>query len=362
MKTSEQRSEKIPAVGGHSKVIGSSQGLVHAGYESIYLFYNEHTQPDYYFQKVYTPVCRDSECESIRLTVRWDLLGKYQGYYLDDGLTFTKLDHEPFTEEEYARLHSILADEQSILGSYTSKDIAALLKQDSPVEASTEVHALSGATPEEIRSEIIEGALYTCHTLWHLCRGKTDDLILDYTKQYLLKNEFLHQLLLSGNIEYIKFSLDHLENFNPTKLYPDIVQSIRNNDTFISSQVVEHLANDLICDDEFISQLWASFSNLGYLPQRQLLNKLALCDTISPSVLADMIEYSSDSIESQFLLVLGILFIQNSMPDELQTRITAITRSRKAKLSKVSGQLLATKPYHDEMKNLRRELLEILHE
>ncbi len=208
MRTSEQRSEKIPADRGYSKVIGTSSAQVHAGYETIYLFYNELSQPDYYFQKVYTPVCRDSECKSVRLTVRWDLLGKYQGYYLDDGLTFTKLDHEPFTEEEYARLHSILAYEQSILGSYTSKDIAELLKQDSPVEASTEVHAISGATPEEIRSEIIEGALYTCHTLWHLCRGETDDLILDYTKQYLLNEEFVHQLLLSGNIEYIKFCLD----------------------------------------------------------------------------------------------------------------------------------------------------------
>jgi hypothetical protein len=262
---------------------------------------------------------------------------------------------------EYARLHSILADEQSILGSYTSKDIAALLKQDSPVDASTDVHALSGATPEEIRSEIIEGALYTCHTLWHLCRGETDDLILDYTKQYLLNDEFVHQLLLSRNIEYIKFGLDYLENFNPQKLYPDIVQSIHDNDTFVSSQIVEHLSHDLICDGQFISQLWTSFSKLGYLPQRQLLNKMARCDTISSSVLADMIEYSSDSIESQFLQVLGILFLQKGMPDEFQNRITAITRNRKAKLTKVSGQLLASKPYHDEMENLRRELLNILH-
>ncbi|MDG2170189.1 MAG: hypothetical protein P8L44_19945 [Opitutales bacterium] len=360
MNSPKQRSEKIPGDRGYSKVIGTSLAEVHAGYESIYLYYNEHSQPDYYFQKVYTPVCRDSECKSVRLTIRWDLLGKYQGYYLDDGLTFTKLDHDSFTEQEYARLHSILADEQSILGSYTSKDIAELLKQDSPVDASTEVHALSGATPEEIRSEIIEGALYTCHTLWHLCRGETDDLMLDYTKQYLLDDEFVHQLLLSGNIEYIKFGLDHLEDFNPQKLYPDIVQSIRDNDTFVSSQIVEYLSHDLICDGEFISQLWASFSKLGYLPQRQLLNKMAHCDKISSSVLAEMIEYSSDSIESQFLQILGILFIQDGMPGELQNRITAIARKRKANLSKVSGQLLASKPYHDEMEDLRRELLRIL--
>jgi hypothetical protein len=99
LKTSKQRSEKIPAANGYSKVIGTSRAELHPGYESIYLFHNEQSRPQYYFQKVYTPVCQDSECKSVRLTIRWDLLGKYQGYYLDDGLTFTKLDHDPFTEE-----------------------------------------------------------------------------------------------------------------------------------------------------------------------------------------------------------------------------------------------------------------------
>lgn len=360
MNTPEQRSEKIPADRGHSKVIGSSQAEVHVGYESIYLYYNEHSQPDYYFQKVYTPVCQESECKSIRLTVRWDLLGRYQGYYLGDGLIFTKLDHDPFTEQEYARLHSILADEESILGSYTSKDIAGLLKQGSPVDASSEVDAFTGATPEGIKSEIIEGALYTCHALWHLCRGANDDLIFDYTKRHLLNEDFARQLILSDNIGYITFALDHLENFQAQNLYTDIVQSIRDNEAFNSSQIVERLSSDLICDEAFISQLWELFGNLGYLPQRQLLDKMARCDTIPSSVLAEMISYSSDSIESQFLQVLGVLFLQDGMPDALQNNIAAIARSRKANLSKVSRQLLASKPYHEKMTALRSDVFNIL--
>ena len=360
MNTPEQRSEKIPADRGYSKVIGTSQAEVHVGYESIYLYYNERSQAEFYFQKVYTPVCQESECKSVRLTVRWDLLGRYQGYYLGDGLKFTKLDHEPFTEAEYARLHSILADEESVLGSYTSKDIAGLLKQDSPVDGSTEVDALAGATPEGIKSEIIEGALYTCHALWHLCRGANDDLIIDYTKQHLLNEDFARQLILSDDIGYIKFSLDHLESFQAQNLYADIVQSVRDNEAFISSQIVEHLSSELICDNVFTSQLWALFGNLGYLPQRQLLDKMNRCDTISPSVLAEMVAYSSDSIESQFLQVLGVLFLQDGMPKALQGDVAALVRSRKANLSKISRQLIAAKPYHENMTALRSDVLKIL--
>ncbi len=73
-----------------------------------------------------------------------------------------------------------------------------------------------------------------------------------------------------------------------------------------------------------------------------------------------MISYSAHSIESQYLQILGILFIQNGLPGELQNRITTIARDRKENLSKVSVQLLASKPYHDEVEVLRREVLSIL--
>jgi hypothetical protein len=220
--------------------------------------------------------------------------------------------------------------------------------------------AVTGATPEAIRNEIIEGALYTSHTLWHLCRGKIRDQILNHTVEMLLNEVFMHQLVLSGDIHYIEFALRNLNSFDPSDFHGDIILIIQNNSSLTASRIIEYMPGTLICNNEFNDQLWNLFGDLQYLSQRQFLKKLASCNQLSDKILDELISYSAHSIESQYVQILNTVFNQSDIHMKQEESIVIIARDRKEKLNNGSVQILASLPYHENMYGLRDEVLQIL--
>ena len=81
---------------------------------------------------------------------------------------------------------------------------------DKKSEVNIDVDAISGATPQYIKDQTIEGALYTCHALWSLCRGKIKEQLLNYTENNLLNDDLMHQMILSDDLKLIEFSFQHL--------------------------------------------------------------------------------------------------------------------------------------------------------
>jgi len=301
---------RFPPGAGHSEFIGLSAAELPNAYDSVYLFVDNHSQPQYYYQRILTPVCEDTLCKLVKLTFKWDLLGNYLYYYMEDGETLTKLDHKPFSIEDYNKLHSILSDNKSVLGTYTKEYISGLLKDNSDQGGNPMVDVVTGATPEQLRTEIIEGALYSCHTLWHLCRGKIRDQILNHTGEMLLNEDFMHQLILSGDIHYIEFALRNLNSFDPSDFHGDIILIIQNNSSLTTSRIIEYMPGTLICNNEFNDQLWNLFGDLQYLSQRQFLKKLTSCNQLSDKILDGLISYSAHSIESQYIQILNTVFNQ----------------------------------------------------
>ncbi len=345
---------------GNSVFIGLRHDELPTGYDSVYLFVDDHSQPKFYYQKIISPVCEDTLCRMVNLTLKWDLLGNYNGYYLDEGVTITKVDHKPFTNEEYNKLHTILADDKSLLGSFSKEDISKLLIVNPDEREQYEVDAVTGATPEAIRNEIIEGALYTCHTLWHLCRGKIRDQISNYTGEILLNEVFMQQLILSGDISYIEFAFRNLNDFDPTDFHGDIILIIQNNSNLTASRIIEYMPGTLICNNEFNDRLWNLFGDLQYLSQRQFLKKLASCNQLSDKLLDELISYSANSIESQYVQILNTVFTQSDIHMKQEQSLVKIARDRKEKLNNASVQILASLPYHENMYGLRDEVLQIL--
>jgi len=345
---------------GNSVFIGLRHDELPTGYDSVYLFVDDHSQPKFYYQKIVSPVCEDTLCRMVNLTLKWDLLGKYSSYYLDEGVTITKVGHKPFTDEEYNKLHTILADDKSILGSFSKEDITELPIVDTDEKEQNEVDAVTGATPEAIKNEIIEGALYTSHTLWHLCRGKIRDQILNHTGEMLLNEVFMHQLILSGDIHYIEFALRNLNSFDPSDFHGDIILIIQNNSSLTASRIIEYMPGTLICNNEFNDQLWNLFGDLQYLSQRQFLKKLASCNQLSDKILDGLISYSAHSIESQYVQILNTVFNQSELHMKQEESIVIIARERKEKLNNGFVQILASLRYHENMYGLRDEVLQIL--
>lgn len=339
---------------GKSVFVGASPEDFSYSYDSVFLFVNDRSEAKFYYQDIFTPVCEDSTlCKPVYITLMWDLLGNYLDFRLDKAEPLTKIDHIPFSDEEYEKLHAVLGDDRSILGSYTKKTINELYHVSTGTHSLDEVDAVTGATPKYIKDQTIEGALYTCHTIWHLSRGRISKMLLDHTKTQLLNEAFLHQLISSDNINYIAFALENLQFFEASKFHDEIVQVIQNSDHITASQIVRYLPIELVEDSDFNLQLWNLFDRVHFLSQKQILDQLTHCKQLSDKLLLDLISYAEEAKESQFVQILKIILNQSDIPENGDQLLVEIAKNKKENLSGAAVILLR----HAEVNSRNRDLL-----
>ncbi len=346
---------------GRSVFVGASPENSSYGYDSVFLFVNDRSEAMFYYQDIFTPVCEDSTlCKPVHITLMWDLLGNYLDFRLDKAEPLTKIDHIPFSDEEYEKLHAVLGDDLSILGSYTKKTINELYHVSTGKHSLYEVDAVTGATPKYIKDQTIEGALYTCHTIWHLSRGSISKMLLNHTKTRLLNEAFLHQLISSDNINYNAFALENLQFFEASKFHDEIVQVIQNSDHITASQIARYLPIELVEDSDFNLQLWNLFDRVHFLSQKQILDKFTHCQQLSDKLLLDLISYAEKAKESQFVQILKIILNQSDIPENSDQLLLEIAKNRKAGISGAVVILLRHAEFNSRNEDLLNSILKIL--
>ncbi len=127
-----------------------------------------------YFHKV---VCLTGECRMVHIWLYWDGAGNYLGFVPDKKEPLTKTDHHDFSEADYRKLHSILADSVSVLKSLKQEDMIILPEKK---EQQLKVDAITGATRQYLQDYLVRNAAYTCYTLWHTVYGPTRERILSH--------------------------------------------------------------------------------------------------------------------------------------------------------------------------------------
>ena len=176
----------------------------------IHLAYEE-GKPAYYYSNVFTPVCETGECKPIYINFYWDLMGNYLRFDQPEGEILTKLDHEPFTEEDYQLLDEILRGGDPRYGQmvkHSSPSESAMKDSNQKEKHNSEsspapgaatiqtvfmskmemVDGVSGATLPELRDKFVPGALYTTYTCWDL--ANTSRLkMADYTRLNLFTED-----------------------------------------------------------------------------------------------------------------------------------------------------------------------------
>ena len=175
---------------------GKDTALTHA----IYLLSDEDGAPLLYYADILTPVCIDNICKPMVIEIYWNLLGAYVGYAVDPEAPLTKYDHDLFEKEDYQKLHDLLLNRYSILERRELSDLfdTNAKPQEKVKFKGQEVDAVSGATKKEIKESVVEGALYSCYTAWHLVHGEVVqkmDAYLDsiYTRElasYFLDSDY----------------------------------------------------------------------------------------------------------------------------------------------------------------------------
>ncbi len=144
--------------------------------------------PEGYVSHIETPVCSDTLCNLMDIRMFWDLSGSYWGFDTIPLKPLTKNDHLEFDEKDYQKLHELLLDEQSILRRRHKDDLFE--KEEKRV--SQVVDAVTGATAKEVKEAVVDGAVYSSYTIYHLVHSQLAAVIREDVKSNLwstLKNK-----------------------------------------------------------------------------------------------------------------------------------------------------------------------------
>ncbi|WNJ17950.1 hypothetical protein [Pontibacter sp. G13] len=162
-----------------------------------------------FFMEVLSVECGDTQCRVDTVTLVWDRLGRYDRIHLPDGVELEKAEGKDFTPADYAKLDAVLSNPD-----FPLKD---LVKQDLSTEG---VHAVSGASVSMDKSAYVEGAIWTCQTLWHWAQGDSRQIIRNITGDQYSDPE-LRALILSDSTGMPEFALEQLirrEDFSEAAL------------------------------------------------------------------------------------------------------------------------------------------------
>jgi len=279
----------------------------------IKLALDESGKPLYFFRNIFTPVCYTNECKPVHVNFYWDLLGNYTRYDMPEGKILTKVDHEEFKQEDYEKLQDILAKQNSIFADLEMKDLIT----EGTDNLSDSVDAKTGATLKTIKNEVIDGAVYTCFTLWKIAYGKAVNEMKKITETYT-NDELLHQFLISNNHHYQYWAMEKVIRNGLVKkpFENDIEKVISGKNIFTARGALQQTGNDFFSDTIRQNWLWGAFQAASYPLQIAILKKL-INIPLSKTLAEKIADQAVKSNQEQSRLMLNLLGEQPTL--SLQT-------------------------------------------
>ena len=249
-----------------------------------------------YYRKISSGVCIDGECRKLDIILYWTVTGRYLGLVLPHGEFLSKTDHDPFKAPDYERLVEVLADPYSILGQYTNEQLTngghgVVELGDEIVEASenSEIDGVTSATLPSVKEASVEGAVYTSHTLWMYTYGETQKELRKYTAEHMT-DELAAAILKSSDSQDKKWAL---RNMGTNLLWGEelkqiFFEEIIGQHSALTNQALTVLPDSIVDEANVQSKLMDGFSELGYVYQRNILQKLGKASSLSLNVAADL--------------------------------------------------------------------------
>jgi hypothetical protein len=255
---------------GTASVADRSPGSYQAVSDSLIIELQPHFDSlgllEIYCGKVSTPVCEGSKCYTIEILFYWDLIGRFHHFDTIAGKGLTKLDHIPFTTKDYEKLNLILRSPTSLLSAYSKEE---LVKES----RSSAIDGKTGATKAELKQSVIEGAVYSCHTLWHIAQGPMVDELQSVTQQLFTKD--LIQKMVSREDQWINyFLINHFSAVEFTLYLPEVLKTIEDGEGYFAKNAIEKMPEDIINCQEALQFFAIHFNDFDYYAQVALLQKL----------------------------------------------------------------------------------------
>ena len=273
----------------------------------VYLLKDSLNSPLLYYASINTPVCIDELCKPLVVSVYWNLLGNYAGYGLVGEEPLSKFDHEYFNQADYRKLHELLLDDNSILERRKLEQL-----YDSQVERErkitykgVEVDAITAATKKEIKTTVVEGALYSCYTLWHLAHGPVKTQIMERITQ-LFEPDQMHRWLYSEYIDYQEYALKKLQAEAFQQHADRIIELIKSSRPATRNYLLKKLPVTFWSEKETSTAIYESFKDLDVNSRTVLIQKLNLAPDLAIRLLSPSVMSMTKNQLKGFLEVLSL--------------------------------------------------------
>lgn len=287
------------------------------------LAFDEAGHPAYFFRNIFTPVCYTNECKPVYINFYWDLLGNYMRYDMPKGKVLTKVDHDEFKPDEYEKLADILAKPNSIFAGLKMEDLISKGTEN----LADSVDAKAGATLKTIKNEVIDGAVYTCFTLWHIAYGHTSEEIKSIIENYV-DDRLLHEFLATSNHHYQYYAMgkvmDQHGNIQPA-FTEDIKHIIKGKNVFVARQALQKTSPPFFKSTEMQTWLWESYRTAGYTLQISILKKLQdipLCGELTLAIANDIAATNEEQSDLMTKLLIAQPSLTNATLEKLSTQLT----------------------------------------
>ena len=249
----------------------------------IYLCKSNNDVPLYYYKNVKGEVCFDDECRLLDIVVYWNITGRYLGFELPKGEFLSKYDHDPFSENEYQRLHTLLADSSIPLDAVSFEKLVEQPKNDEGV-----VDAVSGATSKSVADMVVKGAAYTTYKLWNIVNGPTMDIVSKLTEKHLTPT-LIYRILQSPDISDRLWALNRMDALNvlTPQLEDTLLEIISSDDFYLSYSAINAINVIHLKSVELQQGLFANYPKANHSIQTALLKKLIEAPFLSSEIIQD---------------------------------------------------------------------------
>lgn len=241
-----------------------------------------------YHSSISTPICEEEQCYSVEVKFYWDALGKFIKFDTLPGKPLTKLEHEPFTTEDYKRLTELLKLTEPAFAGMKKEELIS----DTKVET---LDGYTGATIEAIKNEVIPGAVYSCYVLWHIANGGVQNHIQTVTAANL-SAENVKAFVRKNDEQAAYFLIDNFHDEDFSSYAAEVIYLVKNGDGYLPKYVIEKVPDALMERLNFQNNLSAVYVNLDYHTKRSLITRMEgnlRSDSLAVKLIGDL---SSENI------------------------------------------------------------------
>ena len=252
----------------------------------VSLLSNKNGNPLLFFSDLKTPVCADGECKLANIKVYWNLLGNYVGYGIYPAYPLTKYDHDVFDGSDYARLHQLFMDNNSILKRRKISELVDRVPSKTYKQGLGKVDGMSGATKKEIKESVVDGGLYSCYTLWHIIHGEVKEKMKAYLKS--IYSDSLNRYFLYSNYEdYRAYALKQLDKSAFVNHLDQIILIFRQSSPLLRTYFLKKIPEPVFQDQIVTQQIYRTFSTLDVNTKTQLIKKVGSAHPTAVEILSE---------------------------------------------------------------------------